>query len=544
MMNTNIKKAAPGGGNSEEYLSDKAVTAEAVPISFSDEAVSFPDYMKFKSLTDQVTEKMDFELNLGMSFPGVLVSPYYSLSVCGVPIPVYCTPVFTEETFGGVMHSFAAAEIKCSGEYNAEIRFGPDGITFDEAEIISLDGSTKVFPDTNGEISFTASKNGFYTFIFNSTQKYACSLRLTSYTDEEIELAELAKKAEKVIVYEKGLHYIDPVSIIGDNNTLIYLKKGAVLTAHHTGKFRNDYIGYRRENEPCEDDGINGMGIGLPRKAVFGVNGVCGLTIAGHGLMDFSMLDLGERSGIVITGSKDVVIKDITLINSCGWTVTLYNDDNVLISGVTAFSWRVGSDSFDICNCRNTLIDECYSRSGDDCYVIKAFPGSPGSICSDAVIKRSTAWAGKARCFCIASEVYKTVKNITFKNNVVIAHDATWDNDYVAALAVLIDTVAPDEEKTLVDGIVFENISIYHETGRPVLVNVYKPGLSGISVNAEFSDIFLFNEEKTQKCKISQKNESNRVKAKLKNIIIGGNQLSEANRENFIDSDSGTEISF
>ncbi len=525
-----------------------------LPIPYPNEALYHPDLLQTAEILSQVTNKMDFDRNLGLNFPGLLISPYYTVTINGTKVPVYGTPVFTEEIFGGVLHSFSKVEIDetdCTAPQEAhtsmEIVISSSVLSLNDATVITLDGKTEITADA-GNIVFWTNNCGTYTFLINGmSQQFAYILTLVPYVDEEMELAALKKdNPQNLTVFEAGLHYIEPTCIIGQTNVVWYLKKGALLVASHTPRYRDDYVGYRRENFPEEDDGISGMGIGLPRKAVLGVSGVDGLTIAGHGTIDLSMLDLGERSGIVITGSRNVRIRDITLLHSCGWTITLYNDEDVVISGVTTMSWRVGSDSFDVCNCRNVQIHDCFSRCGDDSYVIKAFPGAPDSICRDVLVSHCLAWVGKARGFSVASEVYKDIRNITFQDNTVIAHDATWDNDYVAALAVLIDTVSPDNSRTTVENILFDHITVWIETGRPMLANIYRSDLNGIAMQVRFRHITIASDSAPQKSKLSAKHSGNTVSVQLEEVTVGGTKLSAENQDNYWEDDNGmnTELYF
>lgn len=53
-------------------------------------------------------------------------------------------------------------------------------------------------------------------------------------------------------------------------------------------------------------------------------------------------------------------------------------------------------------------------------------------------------------------EVNKPITNITFKDSAVICRDATWNNNRVASLAVIIELAEGS-----IDGVTFDNIEIF-----------------------------------------------------------------------------------
>ena len=81
------------------------------------------------------------------------------------------------------------------------------------------------------------------------------------------------------------------------------------------------------------------------------------------------------------------------------------------------------------------------------------------------------AWGGKARCFGICGEVCREIKNVTFRDCAVIYRDATWNNDRIASLAIVVEIT---DATSLISDITFENIEIYRDEGRAIACVVYE----------------------------------------------------------------------
>ena len=531
---------------SNTHTSDESTASEEkneLQIIASEYPVDTINEMIAEAVTKGISSDVSPENNKGLKSSGVYVSPYYSAQVNGAEIPVYCTAVYSAETGGGVLHSFSNIEIKCRDEFILTVKIALKGsFKADTAAIAPMSRSvTPVIED--GCISAEITEYGDYTFLINGDdQRYAYTLKVAEYYDEEAEIAELIEKySDRVTVFEAGVHYVDPMIFTNQAGVVIYLKRGALLIANHRYDIntQNDAGIYTKEKYPEEDDGVNGLGIGLPRKAVIGIYGSRNIVIAGHGMIDFSMLDLGERNGITLTYSSNITIRDITLINCPAWTVTLYSCENIVISGVSSYSWKVGSDSFDICNCRDVMLKDCFSRGGDDIYVIKTLAGALDANTENVTVKNCTAWAGKARAFSIAAEVYKTVDGVTFEDCAVIIHDSVWNTDYVASLAIIAETV---ENDTPIQNVTFKNIEIYKELGRPVLVNVYKNAIEECNIDVSFENITVNNGSEGVKMKFDAKNENNSITAVLKNIVIDGISINSGNIDKYAEIINGAKV--
>jgi len=509
---------------------------EIVATTYPQEAVQVISTSDAKEICKKITTETDPSKNKGLPGSGIYVSPYYTLQVNDMEVPVYSTAVYSPSVngSGGVLHSFARIEVKGGMPAEIMVKLNPLEDLSVKAAAVAPESLNVVPVIENGTIRAAIQEYGHYTFMVNGDdQRYAFTLSVTEYADEDAEIAALQKKFPEnksggVTVFEPGVHYVDPMTYIGVSGKAIYIKRGALLIAEHKYDFNTseDYQKYNSNTCPEEDDGCGGLGIGLARKAVIGVNSSSGLVIAGHGTIDFSMLDLNERNGIAVTYSQDIEIRDITLINAPAWTITVYNCDNVSIDNVVTYSWRVSSDSFDLCNSRNVLVEDCFSRGGDDIYVVKTLPGADTAVSENITVRNCIAWAGKARAFSIAAEVCKDFKNIIFEDCSVVIHDSVWDTDYVAALAIVLETM---EDDTLLENVVFRNMEIYREYGRPILVNVYRPDAADCTVDVLFENIQIGKGKGAVDMKFDAKNQANAITATLKQVSVGSTLLTGGN---------------
>lgn len=133
------------------------------------------------------------------------------------------------------------------------------------------------------------------------------------------------------------------------------------------------------------------------------------------------------------------------------------------IENVVTYSWRVSSDSFDLCNSRNVS---------------------------------------------------------------VVVHDSVWNTDYVAALAIILETM---EDDTPLENVVFRNMEICREYGRPILVNVYNADASDCMVDVLFENIRIGKGKGAVDMKFDAKNQDNAITAALKQVSVGSTLLTGDN---------------
>lgn len=98
---------------------------------------------------------------------------------------------------------------------------------------------------------------------------------------------------------------------------------------------------------------------------------VSNVKIRGRGIL-LGENDTARKSGQVKVGfnARDIEIKDILLIDSYGWVLSVYWCHNVLIDNVKIIAYRPNSDGIDIASSSNVTVQNCYIRSADDNLVV------------------------------------------------------------------------------------------------------------------------------------------------------------------------------
>jgi hypothetical protein len=76
---------------------------------------------------------------------------------------------------------------------------------------------------------------------------------------------------------------------------------------------------------------------------------------------------------IELNGCSDLILEDVTIRNSPGWTVHAFCCDRVRIRGVTVDNpmWGPNTDGFDLNGVRDLMMTDCTVSAGDDAIVLK-----------------------------------------------------------------------------------------------------------------------------------------------------------------------------
>lgn len=106
--------------------------------------------------------------------------------------------------------------------------------------------------------------------------------------------------------------------------------------------------------------------------------------IGGLGVMDGSYFRYHRSRrirNILIEDCRDVVVRDLVMVEPRSWMITLYHSKNVLVDNVKQISHGRGTDGVDIVSSRDILVQNSMMRNGDDCIVIKSFTGKYHNYC-------------------------------------------------------------------------------------------------------------------------------------------------------------------
>ncbi len=460
----------------------------------------------------------DYSGNGGHSGSGLVISPRYTLQVNGREVPVYAAQVFIGSDGGrGALHSFAVVETQGEVRLTAALR-KLDGAP---ADAVVLPASLGVEPAVSGDtVTLNADGPGSYTVLVDgASQDSAFTLFVRTARDEEKEIQEYraAYGEDHVLVYEPGLHEVDFIDI-PSNDYVVYLRTGALLLAKHKFDIRSD-----EENSTVREEGIDGkIGTGQQRFPFINCHSKKNVRIVGGGAIDFTPLDWHERRGVFMTFTWNIRIEGITLVNAPEWALTTYRCTNVDIKDLIIFGYRTNSDGVAVCNSVDVTVSDCFARSGDDLFEVKTLGGDASAVSRNVTFQGCVAWGGKARCFGIIGEVNRPISNVAFRDCAILYRDATWDNDRLGGLVIVVE-----ETGAAISNVVFEDIEIFRDMGRAVNCCIYNPQLQGCQITGvEFRNI-AYTAEMLAQFKMREQGCS--LEAVLENVSAGGERITQEN---------------
>ncbi|MBR3755386.1 MAG: hypothetical protein IKK49_09895 [Clostridia bacterium] len=452
---------------------------------------------------------------------GIVVSPYYTAKIGEKDIPVYAATVFLGETQYGELHSFSEVYLEEGEEFSFNIELTSKDFRIRDA--ICLPEKLGVKAKCSGGV-MAASIDGFgiYTFLFNSaSQECAYTLFVREKIDEEAEIKAYQQQygEDNVLVVESGLLEIPYACFYQMNNTVVYLKQGAYVLAQHV----YDIMSEEDEMRHADPDAFYLNAFGLSRHPFVNFYKCDNIKFVGRGVLDLSHLDRRERRGLVFTECSNIEVRGMKIVNSPEWSFISYRCQNLNIKDVDIFGYRQNSDAFAICNTQGGLIERCFARSGDDLFDVKALGAAEPSASENITFTDCVAWGGKARCYGIHGEVNRAIRNITFKDSAVICRDATWNNERIASLAVIVELAEGS-----IDGVTFDNIEIFRDDGRAMACVIFTEEIGDMDTvpiynftadNVVFKNI-TYNA--AMKPKFSAANETNTVNVTVENVKFQG----------------------
>ncbi len=443
---------------------------------------------------------------------GLVISPYYTAHIGDTQLPVYAATVFNGEFQTGALHSFSEIYIEKGTEFSFNIELKSADMTLKNAIVLpeSLGVKTRC---KNGTVAASINDFGIYTFLFNNaSQEGAFTLFVREKVDEDAEIARLQAEygEDRVFIYEKGVYYED--YLFGNtDNIVLYLKRGAYLIANH----KYDIMSVENEGLYVEPGALENNSLGLTRYPFVSTYRCDNIQVLGNGVLDLSHLDRRERRGLVFTDCNNVLVDGIKIVNAPEWAFITYQCSSVTVRNVDIFGYRQNSDAFAICNTKNATIDNCFARTGDDLFDVKALGSGIGAASENITFANCIAWGGKARCFGICGEVYNPIRNITFKDSAVIVRDAVWDNERVASLAIIVEN-----DGGSIENVTFENIEIFRDDGRAIGCIIYGEDIENFNATGILYKDISYNAGLPSK--IAGNGLANNVEAKLDNVTAYG----------------------
>ena len=202
----------------------------------------------------------------------------------------------------------------------------------------------------------------------------------------------------------------------------------------------------------------------------------------------------GTRNPFLAEHSKDITLSELTFVESNTWSVKTAACKGVHIDGIRILARLIAADGIDITGTEDALVENCFVRSGDDCFAVKSVeygrPGPRTDYCVDVVnvrFQHCVAYSyGGGSALELGHEFRcKSVKNISFEDIDVLAV-----HEYGAALSI------SHCDDALIEDVFYKNIRIehhYHELiGFKIVKSEYKPSEErGHVRNIQLEDIFV-----------------------------------------------------
>lgn len=226
---------------------------------------------------------------------------------------------------------------------------------------------------------------------FTLTEPKKISIEFNDRTNPLFLFAEAPDVENKVATYYygPGVHSIGLQKVIKSNES-VYIAAGAVVE----GSF---IIPYNTQNVNIKGRGILTMGEWK------------------HESTDITWL--GLHSAIKANGVSNLQIEGVIIANSCGWTIPIYNSDNLTFNNqyrnLKLISWNGNTDGIWV-NGNNHIVDDCFIFNNDDIIM------SHGA--TNCKISNLVAWGGPwGRLYYLSNQTSTT--GILFENINLIGKD-------------------------------------------------------------------------------------------------------------------------
>jgi polygalacturonase len=270
------------------------------------------------------------------------------------------------------------------------------------------------------------------------------------------------------------------------SHVTIFLEAGAVLEG---SKNLNDY--------PVTLSDIRSYTDNYTNKSLIYGEGLENIAITGHGTLDGNGASFKPSKELMrtdlsawykarpymirIINCKDILIRDVTIINSPMWVQHYLLCEDVNIDGITVNS-RVNNnnDGIDIDGCSRVRISNCDIISGDDAIVLKSTTDVP---CRNVTITNCNL-SSNCNAFKLGTETNGGFENITFSNSTI------YDTGISGITLQMVD--GGISERISISNITMNNVSnaIFIRLGNRA--RLYKENMSKPGVG-KMSDIIISN---------------------------------------------------
>ena len=401
-------------------------------------SVYFPEIKRFDRLSDvfvwqRQTFADDGNWYNGPTENGMIVSPYVKMKLNGRFIPVYAARAAFST------HSFAYAEVEGEGDFSINVELT---LSQKRNRVVVLPEQTGVNAEIIGDntVRTAIDKTGSFTFVFDHGVESAVTLvvrRKTplsipdgasvktflpgQYTADEMNFTD----ENTVYYFKRGIYYLDCVTIPSDST--VYFEEGTVIRVY-----------------------------GATTRSLFRAQpNAKNITVCGRAVIDASALESSAQQTFNFCGVDGVTVSDITVVNSCSWTVCFTNCHHVHVHDLVLMSYRIFSDGIMLSDCTDSLVEDCFIRTGDDAAECKS-TGNGSTRTDNVVFRNIAAWADKGACYGIVFEENYDTQNVTFENCSVGFSLPNW-SDHLGCITVY----CGNNPRAVDHHIYFRDIEIY-----------------------------------------------------------------------------------
>ncbi len=125
---------------------------------------------------------------------------------------------------------------------------------------------------------------------------------------------------------------------------------------------------------------------------------------------------------VFLVNCTNVSISDVTLYESCNWTLHLQWCENVKVRGINIFSdldKGVNADGIDIDGCRDVIVSDCHIQTGDDAIVLKSTLSKGKSQPCENITVTNCILTSTSTALKIGTETHSDFRHIVFSNCVI-----------------------------------------------------------------------------------------------------------------------------
>lgn len=384
----------------------------------------------------------------------VIKSPWHSLKINGVEVPVYSTRC------GEGTHSFAWVDVKSESD------------TFELAVQLTMDqayGKCVVLPESRGvdvaiydnEYNSVITTYGSYSYTFAKKES-------AKFTDPTLApLTIMVQPKEDYQIPDDALVYDVPAGYIGTDD-LEFTKENAVY------RFKAGFYQISNIRLPSNSVLLIERGAYIKvedrqyangswnRDSAIDIVDAENVQIISRGLLDIGAVKGGDNKNKHVVGvvrSDNVSVKGLTIINSNTWTMCFYNCSNSLIERNLLLGYRTYSDGIMMSECVDSVGRYNFVRTGDDAIEYKGTGWNRNEIQSGkhCLYEYNDCWTDKGAGYCVTWESDCSMSGMKFENNTIGFAQPLWSSGNAA-----LDCRLGTNPNSTWGQITFSNIEIYY----------------------------------------------------------------------------------